>query len=169
MKIQTIETPRLFLRGFCKQDADFAIGIWNDPQMGEYLVDGTQECVDEEYRKMVETLGEDEQYCYLIAENKETGERIGTCSFTEQEKVYDIAYCVHKDFWRNGYATEMVGGMIDYARQQGALAVTAWITEGNAASLGLAAKFGFHKAAQSSYQKPGTDKTYVDYQYKLEL
>ena len=107
--------------------------------------------------------------CYLIAENKETGERIGTCSFTEQEKVYDIAYCVHKDFWRNGYATEMVGGMIDYARQQGALAVTAWITEGNAVSLGLATKFGFYKAAQSSYQKPGTDKTYVDYQYKLEL
>ena len=125
--------------------------------------------MDEEYRKMVETLGEDEQYCYLIAENKETGERIGTCSFTEQEKVYDIAYCVHKDFWRNGYATEMVGGMIDYARQQGALAVTAWITEGNAASLGLATKFGFYKAAQSSYQKPGTDKTYVDYQYKLGL
>lgn len=30
MKIQIIETPRLYLRGFEKNDAGFAISIWND-------------------------------------------------------------------------------------------------------------------------------------------
>lgn len=36
MKIETITTNRLFLRSFTKQDIDFAISIWNDPDMGKY-------------------------------------------------------------------------------------------------------------------------------------
>ena len=43
MKIQTIETPRLYLRSFEKEDARFAISIWNDPEMGEYLLDEAME------------------------------------------------------------------------------------------------------------------------------
>ena len=33
MKIETIETKRLYLRGFSKEDAPFAISIWNDPKI----------------------------------------------------------------------------------------------------------------------------------------
>ena len=44
MKIETIETERLYLRGFEKEDADFAISIWNDPEMGEYLGDHAGSC-----------------------------------------------------------------------------------------------------------------------------
>ena len=43
MKIPTIETPRLYLRGFQKEDARFAAGIWNDAEMGEYLPDEAME------------------------------------------------------------------------------------------------------------------------------
>ena len=39
MQIETIDTKRLYLRGFQKEDAVFAISIWNDPEMGEYLPD----------------------------------------------------------------------------------------------------------------------------------
>ena len=113
MKIETIETERLYLRGFEKEDADFAISIWNDPEMGEYLGDPTLDHVDEAYRKSIEALGENKTCCYLISESKAGKERIGTCSFIPRQdgKVYDIAYCVHKKYWRNGYATEMVRGM----------------------------------------------------------
>ena len=34
MKIETIETSRLFLRSFTKKDVDFAVSIWNDPDIG---------------------------------------------------------------------------------------------------------------------------------------
>ena len=105
MKIPAIETNRLFLRGFTPADARFALGIWNDPEMGEYLMDEAMETVSDEYLRQIEQLGEDEECCYLIAESKETGERIGTCSFIPEEDgaVYDIAYCVHKSLWRQGY------------------------------------------------------------------
>ena len=33
MKIESIETERLYLRGFTREDARFAVGIWNDPEM----------------------------------------------------------------------------------------------------------------------------------------
>lgn len=35
MKIEIIETQRLYLRGFKKNDVGFAMSVWNDPEMGE--------------------------------------------------------------------------------------------------------------------------------------
>ena len=86
--------------------------------MGEYLGDPALETIDPEYVKEIEALGDDPICCYLIAESKTTGERIGTCSFIplEDQTVYDIAYCVNKLHWRKGYATEMIQGMIAYAK-----------------------------------------------------
>lgn len=122
MKIEPIITERLRLRGYQKADTQFAISVWNDPEMGEYLPDPSVNDMDEAYIKMLETLGDDEKCCYLISESLETGERIGTCSFipSTDGSSFDIAYCVHKSHWGNGYATEMSRGMIDYARTQGA-------------------------------------------------
>lgn len=57
MKIEIIETQRLYLRGFIKHDARFAISIWNDHEMGEYLPDSSIENIEEEYLKSVELLG----------------------------------------------------------------------------------------------------------------
>ena len=101
MKIPNIETSRLILRGFTKEDALWAYSIWNNPEMGQYLPDEAKEEIDNEYLKMLEGLGEDEECCYLIPVFKDSLERVGTCSFmiSEDKKVYDIAYCVHKKFW----------------------------------------------------------------------
>ena len=60
MRVETIETERLYLRGFQKEDAIFAISIWNDPEMGEYLPDQAMEEIDKEYLKEIEMLSEDE-------------------------------------------------------------------------------------------------------------
>lgn len=171
MKIKTIETPRLFLRGFEKEDARFAISIWNDPEMGEYLADEAMEEIDEEYLKEIEKLGEDEACCYLISELKETGERIGTCSFmpSGDGEVYDIAYCVHKNQWRKGYATEMIQGMIDHAKEQGAKKITVCVDKENVGSNAVVRKFGFTVAEESAYKKRGTDKMCADYKYELNL
>ena len=127
MQVETIETKRLYLRGFQKEDALFAISIWNDPEMGEYLADEAMDEIDEAYVKEIEELPQDEVCCYMIAELKDVRERVGTCSFipSEDGKNYDIAYFVHKKYWQNGYAGEMAKGMVDYAKKHGAKKVTA--------------------------------------------
>ena len=66
MNIEKIETNRLYLRPFTKDDALFAISIWNDPEMGEYLGDPALETIDPEYVKEIEALGDDPILCQQI-------------------------------------------------------------------------------------------------------
>lgn len=175
MKIAPIETPRLLLRGFRAEDAPFAMGIWNDPEMGEYLPDesaeGMTEAARQAYLTMLEGLGDDPDCCYLISEDKHRGTRIGTCSFipSQDGSSYDIAYCVHKSFWGRGYATEMAQGMVDYARSQGAKKVTVLVGSENAPSNAVVKKLGFQRTGEGTYEKRGTGLVRTDYHYELVL
>ena len=98
-------------------------------------------------------------------------ERVGTCSFmiSEDKKVYDIAYCVHKDFWNKGYATEIAQGMIDYARSQGAEKATIFVDQENIASNRVAQKCGGVLVSENTYRKKGTDIIMKDYKYEVIL
>ena len=171
MKISPIETPRLILRGFAKDDALWAYSIWNDPEMGQYLPDEAMTEIDPDYLKLLESLGDDEECCYLIPVLKDSQERIGTCSFlpSPDGKTYDLAYCVHKQFWRKGYATEMAQGMIGYARSQGAEKVTIFVNQDNAASNRVAQKCGGQIVSENAYTKRGTDITMKEYKYEIQL
>ena len=171
MKRKEIETPRLVLRGFTKEDALWAYSIWHDSEMGMYLPDEAKDGIDYEYVKELELLGEDEECCYLIPVLKGSYKRVGTCSFmvSEDGKIYDIAYCVHKDMWNNGYATEIAQGMIDYAHSQGAKKVTIIVSQENIASNRVALKCGGKIVAENSYKKRGTDITMKDYKYEIIL
>ena len=169
MKIPAIATSRLYLRGFTPADAAFALSIWNDPEMGEYLLDECMETVSDEYFREIQALGDDPECCYLIAEDKTTGERIGTCSFIPTGDVYDIAYCVHKQYWRQGYATEMVAGMIGYAKRQGAKKVTVVVSSENPGSNAVVRKFGFQLAETLMEKKRGSGREFTDYKYELDL
>lgn len=171
MKIESIRTSRLILRGFTKEDALWAYSIWNDPEMGEFLPDEAKEDIDPEYIKMLEALPDDEECCYLIPIFKDTKERVGTCSFmiSDDQTTYDIAYCVHKNYWNKGYATEIAQGLIDYARTQGAKKVTIAVSQGNVASKRVAEKCGGRIVGESTYNKRGTDIVMKDYIYQIDL
>lgn len=74
-----------------------------------------------------------------------------------EQIAYDIAYCVHKSLWCKGYATEIIQGMIDYARSQGAEKVTFYAGQENAASNRVAQKCGGKTVSESTYKKKGTE------------
>ena len=96
-------------------------------------------------------------------------QRVGTCSFmvSANQKIYDIAYCVHKDYWCQGY--EIAQGMIDYARKQGAEKVTIFVGQENLASNRVAMKCGGKIVSESTYKKRGTDIVMKDYKYEILL
>ena len=81
----------------------------------------------------------------------------------------DIAYCVHKNFWCQGYATEIAQGMIDYARSQGAEKVTIYVGQENAASNRVAQKCGGKIVSERTYKHRGTDIIMTDYKYEIVL
>ena len=171
MRVETIQTERLNLRPFERSDARFAISIWNDKEMGEYLLDEAMEEISDEYLKMIEDLADDEDCYYMIAENRETHERIGTCSFvlSEDGKTMDIAYCVLKRLWRNGLATEMARGMAAYAREHGVSKLTISIAKDNAGSVGVARKLGCVLKEEKLCVKRGEEKPHAVCLYELAL
>ena len=171
MRTEVIETQRLYLRSFEREDALFAISIWNDYEMGEYLPDEAMEEVSPEYLKMIEDCAEDDTCYYMISEDKHTRERIGTCSFiiSEDGRAMDIAYCVHKKFWRNGYATEMVRGMVNHAKSCSLEKVTVRVNKNNIGSNKVVRRLDFEVVGEKSYKKRGTDITFEDYLYELRL
>lgn len=171
MRVETIETQRLYLRPFERTDARFAISIWNDPEMGEYLLDEAMEEVSEEYLREIEDLADADDCYYMIAECKDTHERVGTCSFilSEDGATMDIAYCVLKKLWRNGYATEMARGMVDHARAIGAKRVTIQIAKDNTGSNGVARKLGCTVAEEKTCVKRGAEEPHTVYLYELKL
>lgn len=166
-----IETPRTIIREFTKEDALFAASIWNDPTMGEYLPDESMEEIDPEYLRSLEGLGEDDECCYLIVIAKDTFSPIGTCSFMPdfKSKAHDIAYCVHKDYWRKGYGTEIAQALIDYAASLGIKKITVRVNQNNPGSNGIMRKLGFEVVDTMSYLKRGTDITFKDYLYEKTL
>lgn len=145
--------------------------IWNDPEMGEYLPDEAMEEIDENYVKEIEKLTEANDCYYLISELKESHKRIGTCSFivSEDGKIYDIAYCVHRCYWRNGFATEMAKGMIDYATKQGVNKVTVRVNKENVGSNKVVRNLGFKVVGEKTYKKRGTENEFCDYLYELNV
>ena len=171
MRVETIETERLHLRPFERTDARFAISIWNDKEMGEYLLDEAMEEVSDEYLRMIEGLADDEECYYMIAEHKETHERIGTCSFilSEDGTTMDIAYCVLKKLWRNGYATEMARGMVAYAKAHGIEKVTISIAKDNAGSIGVARKLGCALKEEKLCVKRGEEEAHTVCLYELDI
>lgn len=169
MTIEPIMTERLMLRGFVKEDALWAFHIWNDPEMGRYLPDEAMEKIDPEYLKLLESLGDDPECCYLIPIRQDTREPVGTCSWMMRDGAIDLAYCVHQSFWNQGYATEMARGMIEYARRQGAKRVTIYVNQDNAASRRVAEKCGGQIAAENISQKRGTDQMIREYRYDILL
>ena len=171
MKIENIETSRLLIRGFTKDDALWAYKIWNDPDMGKYLPDEAKYEVDKEYLKELEKLGDDEECCYLIPVFKDTLERVGTCSFikSDDDKVYDIAYCVHRDLWGKGYATEIARGLIEYGKSRGAKRVTIFVNEDNVASRRVAEKCGGKVISEEYFIKKGTYKQRKSLKYEINL
>lgn len=171
MKITNLETENLRIRGFLKSDALFAIGIWNDEEMGQYLADAAMKTIDPSYLKLIESLGEDKTCCYLISELKSTNEKIGTCSFIPSlnNESFDIAYCVHKKYQNKGYATEMVNALVLYAKDKGIQKVTATVDIENTASKRVMEKCGFQIIDQGMYLKRGKLENRLDYKYILYL
>lgn len=171
MKIECIETPRLLIRGFTKDDAIWAYEIWNDPEMGKYLPDEPKDEIDYEYIKELEVLGDDEECCYLIPVSKDTNQRVGTCSFiaSDDKKIYDIAYCVHKDLWGQGFATEIAKGLIEYAKRQNAEKVTIFVNQDNIASKRVAEKCEGKIVSENIFVKKGINEILKEYKYEINL
>ena len=171
MLTENIETDRLILRSMREEDSPLCFSIWLDDEMGKYLSDPPQEKADEAYLSFAKGIELDESWFPFIAVSKDTNDFIGTCSIVPQNdsKQYDLGYCVHKKYWRQGYATEIIKALINFGYRKGVRVFTADVAQENAASNAVLRKLGFFIEKEGSFKKYGTDIIYKKYTYRSNL
>lgn len=172
MQMPAMQTTRLLIRPTREADGAACLDIWLDDEMGRYLGDPPRAQASEAYLNFAVGIEEDDGWYPMVAFHRESGAFIGTCSVvpTEDGTCWDLGYCIHRDHWRQGYATEMVAQLIDAGKSQGIRAFTATVAQANDASNALMHKLGFRVwKADGSFRKQGTDIIYPEYVYRLEV
>ncbi len=171
MMIKDLETNRLIIKSTRKEDASFCLDIWLDDEMGKYLSDPPRDKADDTYLRWKENVETYDGCYYFIAISKETGNYIGTCSAvpSEDQKHWDLGYCVHKKYWRQGYATEMIKALIDFSYINGGRKITAEVAQQNPGSNAVLRKLDFYIEKEGTFKKRGTDIIYDEYTYRLNL
>lgn len=166
-----LETNRLIIKSTKKKDTDFCLDIWLDDEMGKYLSDPPREKVTDTYLTWKDNVEIYSGCYYFVAVSKETGEYIGTCSAvpSEDKKHWDLGYGIHKKYWRQGYATEMIKELIDFCRLNGGIKITADVAKENKGSNAVLRKLNFYIEKEGTFKKSGTDIVYDEYTYRLDL
>lgn len=117
---KTIETERLILRKFRREDAKAAFTNWtSDSKVTEYLRWPTHTDISITERVINEWINEsdkDDFYQWAIV-LKEINEPIGTISVVDQNEylnILHIGYCIGSRWWHQGITSEAFSAIIPY-------------------------------------------------------
>lgn len=159
---------RLLIRNYEPSDLAFSTDMWFDEENGKYLSDPLRDYIDETYRKALDGLQDSTTGYYLILQSRTSGDLIGTfCVFPDDERItYDIGYCIHKKYWRQGYAAEAIALVEDWVARQNGRRITAEVAVENRASRALLEKCGFEIAEEAAFRKYNMDICYKSYIYQ---
>lgn len=165
-------TARMTIRNCRKDDLPFLTAMWFDEENGKYLSDPTKDYVDDKFRKALDEIEDNPKGYFLTLLLRGSEEIIGSCFIfpdDENEGAFEIAYCIRKDHWRQGYATELLLSVIEEIRDQGGTEITAEAAKENIASDTLLRKCGFAVVGESSFKKYNMDISFDSYVYRLVL
>ena len=113
-----IQTKRLGFRLLQKTDIDYLVVLNNDPDVRQFFPHGVQNREQTEAR-MNDFFSYEEQGlpCFVIFE-LETNEFVGRCGFGPIETgEIEVGYLLHKKFWGNGYASEALTLLLEWAKE----------------------------------------------------
>lgn len=117
---QVIETERLILRRFTKDDATDMFNNWiNDKEVqsnyGEPVYENI-EAVNELLDKWIKKYDNSDFYRWAIVlkENNQCIGQIAFCSISLDCSYADIEYCIGRGYQRKGYASEALSGVITF-------------------------------------------------------
>lgn len=168
---KALTARRITIRDYQKSDLPFVTAMWFDTENGKYMSDPTEEYVDDKYQKALDELEDNPEGYYLTVVSNESGEVMGTCCMFPDEKkeVYDIGYCIHKRYWRQGYGSELLTLLVDWVRAHGGIALTGEVAKENAASNGLLKKHGFAVMREATFNKYRMGICFESNLYRLDL
>jgi RimJ/RimL family protein N-acetyltransferase len=119
-----LETDRLILRPICTDDFDAFYSYGSVPENMTYMIFGPY--TEESARKHLEMCEswwkQEPPKVYEFAVTlKDSGKMIGNCGLymdREQPETGLLGWCVHRDYWNKGYATEFAKAIIKFGFEE---------------------------------------------------
>ena len=155
-----INTERLFIRPFRPRDAEDVFEWRSDPEVNRFMPYPCDGSVEEVRQRLEEWIADNDKFAIEL---KGTGRVIGDISleWSEKDKAYEIGYNICRSFWRNGYATEAVRGIIDWAYNElSARDFTPFYAKENGASGRVLEKCGFVREHTGQYSRDNGKKVF---------
>lgn len=149
----SILTARLRLRPFLPDDIEPLHAIWADPEVGPW-VGGTHTDVAESIEELGEHLRHQERHGwgFWAVEEQSTGRvvgEVGLMLFEGRGPEVEIGWCVARDVWGRGYASEAAAAWLDVGF--GALGldrIIAVVLPGNVRSRRLCTRLGMRESGR---------------------
>jgi RimJ/RimL family protein N-acetyltransferase len=142
-----LQTERLRLRHMTLDDAEFMLGLLNDPGWHRFIgdrgirtVEGAREHILKGPMAMVARLG----FGFYLVERKTDGQPLGLCGLAKRDFLedVDIGYAFLPEYGGQGYALEAATGVLEHARALGLTRLVATVVPENDASIRLLEKLG---------------------------
>jgi RimJ/RimL family protein N-acetyltransferase len=147
--VPVLQTERLILRGFERDDFEPFCNIVADPEVVRYLDSGAPISREDCWRGMALFIGHWHLrgYGWWAVEERETGDFLGRIGLYNPEgwPGIEVGWLLRRDMWGVGLATEGAGAAVDFAFDiVGATHVISLIDPRNARSIRVAEKVGEH-------------------------
>lgn len=158
----SIETERLILRGHRVADFGAYLALVSDPRVMRFIT-GAGLPREQAWARLLRYAGTWALFGYGMwaIEEKASGRFVGEAGFLASKRdmqpttegTLETGWLIAAEVQGRGYASEAVGAAVAWAeRNVAGMRMTCIIDPDNAASLRVAAKFGFAERARATYQ-----------------
>lgn len=143
-----LETERLTLRRLDEPDAEFILGLLNEPSFHQYIGDrGVR--TEEDARAYIRNgpMASYDRFGFglWLVQRRDDTTPIGICGLLKRDTLpdVDVGFALRPAFWGAGYALEAAAGVLAYGREAFGLSrVAAIVQADNQASIRLLGKLG---------------------------
>jgi [ribosomal protein S5]-alanine N-acetyltransferase len=156
-----IESTRLLITTWSKNDLPAAEKLWGDPEVMRYVDLRGGLSADQVRERLREEMDRQEQFGvqYWKVILKNTAQPIGCCGLRPYQlanRVYELGFHFMKQHWGCGYAREAAKAVIDHAFEVMRVPkLFAGHNPENLASAALLGKLGFHRIEDRFYAPTG--------------
>lgn len=158
MHTPILETDRLILRPFEKEDAPAVFECWeSDPDVAKYMFWTSHNDLEKTKEWIAFELGQidkEDWYRWALV-SKETKALIGTVLIYYEDEVqcWEIGYNLGKVYWGQGYTTEAMKKVLEFAGEQlGITEIVGRYAKENPASGNVMNKLGFTYEKEIPYE-----------------
>jgi RimJ/RimL family protein N-acetyltransferase len=145
-----IETERVVIREFVREDRDAMLTVYGDPEVMRYIPGGVLDAAGVEAVIEGQLAAQAARgFGYWALLERESGAVIGDVGFGifELTRDLEVGYTLARSAWGRGYATESAGACLEVGLAQLNVArIVAVVDRANAASIRVAERLGMRKA-----------------------